>query len=103
MQTCRSKNSSLVIHKRDGKISSLLEVVWQHNWLFVGSGLVAKIAGVMAELAPRFSGRNLGNGFALFGIGLAAIIFGASLPPHFQPLTPAPRAKRTNVAVRVGP
>jgi hypothetical protein len=55
----------------------------------------------MAELAPRFSGRNLGNGFALFGIGLAATIFGASLPPHFQPLTPAPRAKRTNVAVRV--
>ena len=31
-------------HKRDGKISSLLEVVWQHNWLFVGSGLVAKLA-----------------------------------------------------------
>jgi hypothetical protein len=69
---CACKNSSLVIHKRDGKISSLLEVVWQHNWLFVGSGLVAKIAGVMAELAPRFSGRNLGNGFALFGIGFMA-------------------------------
>jgi hypothetical protein len=106
MQTCRSKNSSLVIHKRDSKISSLLEVVWQHNWLFVGSGLVAKIVayskyvckgvaaelaacwkvhkGVMAELAPRFSGRNLGNGYALFGIGLAAIIFGASLPPRCQ-------------------
>jgi hypothetical protein len=64
MQTCHSK------------ISSLLEVVWQHNWLFVGSGLVAKIAGGVAELAPRFSGRNLGNGFALFGIGLAAIILG---------------------------
>jgi hypothetical protein len=24
------------------KIAALLEVVWQRNWLFVGSGLVAK-------------------------------------------------------------
>jgi hypothetical protein len=31
-------------------------------------------------------------------MGLAALIFGASLPPHFQSWS---SAKRTNVAVRV--
>jgi hypothetical protein len=72
------------------KNSSLLEVC---------KGVAAELAacwkvhkGVMAELAPRFSGRNLGNGYALFGMGLAAIIFWGVFATTLP--TPGPGSKR---------
>jgi hypothetical protein len=56
----------------------------------------------MAEPASGLSEEHVENRFALFGMGLAAIIFGATLPPHFQ-YWQAPSAKRTKVAVRLQP
>jgi hypothetical protein len=77
----------------------LLEVVWYQN-----SSFFKVREGVAAELAAfwkRCNGRNVENGFALFSIGPAAIIFGATLPPATLPILATASAKRTNVAVRV--
>jgi hypothetical protein len=68
-------------------------------WILVLPMILVLVLELALACIPQ---RNVENGFALFSMGPAAIIFGATLPPHFQSWQ-APSAKRTNVAVRVEP